>query len=127
VSELRASATADGYNPLDTMVPQVAMKRSEIARLCDHLPVLSLDVFGSANSDRFDEAHSDVDFVARFSERAAGEYLSSFLALAHGLERILGRPVDLLTEESIRNRHFKASVEISRERIYERSRADAAG
>ena len=108
------------------MVPQVAMKRSEIIRLCERLPVLSLDVFGSATSDHFDEASSDVDFVARFAQRAAGQYLSSYLDLAHGLEQILGRSVDVLTEESIRNEHFKAAVDTSRERIYERAGADQA-
>jgi uncharacterized protein len=49
----------------------IADHREDIARLCERFRVRRLDVFGSATTDQFDPATSDVDFVVEFVDPSA--------------------------------------------------------
>jgi predicted nucleotidyltransferase len=42
-------------------------KKNEIAALCQHFAVRRLRVFGSALTDRWDEAKSDFDFFVEYA------------------------------------------------------------
>lgn len=96
----------------------IADHREEIAELCRQLGVRHLDVFGSATTSAFDEAESDVDFLVELDDPVSPSYFDAYFALKEGLERILGRPVDLVTRLSIQNPHFLRRVEATRERLY---------
>lgn len=98
----------------------------EIVDLCRRYGVARLDVFGSAATDAFDPATSDFDFVVSFADETFGTLADRYLDLAEGLESLLGRPVDLITERSIRNPIFRQAVERTRQRVYDRASAEAA-
>ena len=103
------------------MTNLVEEKLSEIAELCRRFGVLRLAVFGSASGDSFDPERSDIDFVVSLANREpTSMYADRYLGLADALEQLFRRPVDLVTEESIRNPYFRREVEASRRSLYER-------
>ncbi|MCX8092044.1 MAG: nucleotidyltransferase domain-containing protein [Verrucomicrobiae bacterium] len=105
----------------------VAAKRRELVELCRRFGVERLDLFGSAARGDFRSASSDLDFLVRFIDPApTGEYAERYLALAEAMERLLGRPVDLITEQSVRNPYFARAVEASRQPVYERQDPEAS-
>ncbi len=102
------------------MVAIIEQRKTALAELCRRYGVERLFVFGSAVLGRFDPQHSDLDFLVRFSDRApTGEYADRYLGFADALEDLFGRPVDLVTEESIRNPFFRREVEATRQLLYE--------
>lgn len=94
-------------------------RRTRIAELCRAYRVERLDLFGSAAQSTFDNQHSDFDFIVRFADPDKPGVARRYFELAAELERVLGRPVDLLTDRPIRNPFFAQSVDESRETIYE--------
>jgi predicted nucleotidyltransferase len=115
----RHSATCASETGTESAVlPLIAEHRSEIAALCRRFGVRRLEVFGSAgrNGD-FDPQRSDVDFVVAF-ERDDGASLAEFFALRNALSAALGRPVDLIAEESVRNPFIRAGIQRSAETVY---------
>jgi hypothetical protein len=85
--------------------------REDIARLCQRFRVRRLDVFGSATTDRFEPARSDVDFVVEFVDPAAPTYADDYFGLKEALEGLLDRPVDLITRVSIRNPFLRRRID----------------
>ena len=96
----------------------VEAKRPEIEALCRRFGVRRLDVFGSALGDTFDPTSSDVDVLVDFDVRAGFDYVGSYFGLKEGLERLLGRPVDVVSATSIRNPYFRDQVMRTREPLY---------
>ncbi len=90
--------------------------RNEIETLCRGLGVTRLDLFGStATGGRTPE--SDIDLLVQF-DRSRGDLFARYFDLKEALERIFGRPVDLVVEEAIRNPYFKQAVERSRRNVF---------
>lgn len=101
------------------MIDLLDKHNREIIKLCKQYNVRRLDVFGSATTAEFDPDRSDLDFIVEFENPDAPPgLLSRYLALAEELEHLLGRPVDLITPQSIRNPYFRETVENSREVLY---------
>jgi predicted nucleotidyltransferase len=100
--------------------------RDEIARLCRSHGVERLEVFGSAADGRFDPARSDFDFIVTFTADAQEGIGSHYFDLADALERLLGRRVDLLTNEPIRNPYLRKAVDATRRDLYVRAPAEAS-
>ena len=103
---------------------QLEVRASEIEKLSDACCVLRLEIFGSAITGRFDPVNSDFDFLVTF--RPGSTSLDNYLRLAEGLEALLGRPVDLVIERSIRNPYFRKSVDATRTLIYAGGEQEAA-
>lgn len=83
------------------MLPEIIEKRDAIATICRRYGVARLEVFGSAAQGvGFDPTRSDADFLVTF-EPAYRNDLSVLLDLQDALERLLGRPVDLLEREAV--------------------------
>jgi predicted nucleotidyltransferase len=102
------------------MVAFTEQDRVVLAQLCQRYRVERLYVFGSAASDHFDTTHSDLDFLVCFADRQpTGEYANRYLGFAEALEQLFDRPVDLLTEQSIRNPYLKSEIESTRQLVYE--------
>jgi len=93
----------------------VESKRHQIQALCRELSVRRLDVFGSAVSDSFDVARSDVDVLVEFD---TGPDFDRYFTLKEGLEQIIGRPVDVVTPSGLANPYFRQRVMQTRELIY---------
>lgn len=101
-------------------------KQSELDELCRKFGVERLYLFGSAASGRFNPRTSDMDFLVRMADRQpTGAYADRYLSLAENLERLFDHRVDLVTEESIRNPHFRREVEATRQLVYEQPLAQA--
>ena len=88
----------------------------EVAELCRRVKVSRLDVFGSATDESFG-SQSDIDVLVQF-QRDGGGLFNRYFDLKEGLERIFGRPVDVVVEGSVRNQYFQASIERSRKNVY---------
>lgn len=101
------------------MVPLIAQQKQALVELCRKFKVLRLDLFGSAATDTFDSKSSDLDFVVTFSETQPGTYADRYLGFAEALEQLFQRKVDVLTERSIRNPHFRHAVEATLQPIYD--------
>jgi len=100
------------------MIPAIANHGPELFELCRAHHVERLEVFGSALGPDFDPYRSDFDFLVKFEELAPGSYATNFFALKEALERLLGRPVDLVVESSIRNPWFRKGIEQSKALLY---------
>lgn len=75
-------------------------KREDILRLCATHGARNMRVFGSiARGDA--DARSDIDFLV---EMEPGRSLFDLGGLQYDLERLLGRPVDVVTERGLKTR-----------------------
>ena len=101
------------------MIALVEQKKQGIADLCRRHEVRRLDLFGSAARGDFQPERSDLDFVVQFARTGYAGYADTFLNFADALEKLLGRKVDLLTERMIRNPYFRATVDATRQTVYE--------
>ncbi len=90
----------------------------KIIALCKKYKVKTLYVFGSILTPRFNE-NSDVDFSATFhledDPLVAGENRIQFYI---GLQELLGRKIDLVDEDSIRNPYFIEELNETKQLIY---------
>ena len=100
------------------MEPSITQCSDEITALCRRHRVRRLEVFGSALDDRFDPQHSDVDFLVEFEPLAEGQYADAYFGLKEALELLLGRPVDLVMTQAIRNPYFLEAIEPTRTLLY---------
>jgi uncharacterized protein len=83
------------------MLAEIDEKREALSALCRRYGVARLEVFGSAARDTgFDPSRSDADFLVTFTPATRND-LSAFADLKENLERLLGRPVDLVEREVI--------------------------
>ncbi len=53
------------------MIAEISSHREELEEVCRRFHVRRLDLFGSAASDDFDPAGSDLDFLVEFDPEAA--------------------------------------------------------
>jgi len=80
--------------------------------------VRRLEVVGSAAREvDFDPARSDVDLLVEFAPGRLPR-LSAFFTLREALAHAIGRPVDLLMLEAVRNPYLKANLETNRRVLY---------
>lgn len=107
------------------MIALIEEHRAEIAELCREFGVRRLEVFGSAATGAFDPATSDIDFLVDFEDRSPG-YARRWLALECELSSLLGMPVDLLIEDSVRNPYLKRAINRQRTGIHERANRQTA-
>jgi predicted nucleotidyltransferase len=98
--------------------PSIEEHRPELAQLCRRYRVLSLSLFGSAARDDFDLERSDYDFLVDFEALPTGQYADAYFGLLESLERLMGRPVDLVVASAIKNPCFRQSVEQTKALLY---------
>jgi|ERR1700758_465242 uncharacterized protein len=96
----------------------IAAHKPEIMKLCRDFHVRRLEIFGSALKAGFSPEQSDYDFLVEFAPLASGAYATAFFGFKAELERVLGRPVDLVVASAIRNPYFRQSVEQSKALLY---------
>ena len=89
----------------------------KIVALCKKYKVNKLFVFGSILTDRFNE-DSDVDLVVSFNKAEVNDYFDNYFDFKYSLEELLGRDVDLLEEQTIKNPYLKKSVDATKALIY---------
>jgi predicted nucleotidyltransferase len=87
------------------MIDLLKQHRDQIADLCRRYGVRKLELFGSAASDAFDADSSDIDFFFEFDDNPTN-LANRFFGLAENLEKLLGRKVDLVSSQDVRNPYF---------------------
>lgn len=92
-------------------------KRTELLDLCLKHQIEKLYVFGSALGNTFSK-NSDFDFLIRFKNIPFDQYTDHYFELHEDLERLLGRKIDLLTENSLRNKFLREKILSSRLLLY---------
>lgn len=102
------------------MTNVIEQHREEVAALCRRAGARRLDVFGSAVREDFDPATSDLDFIVEFDELPPRAYADAYFTLKESLERLFGRPVDLVTEGSVENPYFRERIDAERRPVYAR-------
>ena len=100
------------------MHPVVRAKLPELAKLCERYHVRQLELFGSAATDRFDPATSDVDFLVVFDEPPDGGAGRQYLEFLMGLEKLFERDVDLVELSAVKNPYFLEVAAKTRQTIY---------
>ena len=88
-----------------------------IKHLCQQHRVRRLLVFGSVLTPAFGP-DSDVDLVAEFKLMPLEDYADNYLALKSALEALLGRPIDLLEAQAIRNPYFRQQLAATQQLLY---------
>lgn len=107
------------------MISLITDNQAAIIALCRQYGIRKLEVFGSATTDRFDAASSDVDFIVDLGGYERG-VAKRFMRFARVLESLLGRRVDVITEVQIRNPYFRKAVNEQRVTIHEAGDGQAA-
>ena len=97
--------------------------QQEIETLCHRFNVKSLELFGSVLTPRFDLSKSDLDFIVVFADESFGTLADRYLNFAEALEQLFQRPIDLLTERSLRNPYFIQEINRTRQKVYEQTSA----
>ncbi|MGO1543155.1 MAG: nucleotidyltransferase family protein [Gulosibacter sp.] len=99
------------------MVDPALFDTDAIARVSNRYGVRRLRVFGSVLTDRFDPNHSDVDFLVDFSPNRE-DRLDDYLGLKEALAEIVGRNVDLVVADAVRNPYFKKAAFGNAKEVY---------
>jgi predicted nucleotidyltransferase len=104
------------YTDQSGLVPGI--DATELARVCRAYHVRRLDLFGSALTDRFEAARSDLDFVVAFEDVPLRAFSRIWFGFQEALEGLAGRKVDLVDERAIRNPYFRREVEATRCQVF---------
>jgi predicted nucleotidyltransferase len=98
------------------MNANVQLDRDALAAFCRRWGIRELSVFGSALREDFG-ADSDLDFLVSFRQGACWD-LWELVAMRDDLMSIVGREVDIVVREALRNPYRRKSILRNREPIY---------
>lgn len=90
---------------------------SQIVALCRKHKVSKLFAFGSILTNRFND-ESDVDLLVSFNKSEVTDYFDNYFDFKYSLEDLLGRTVDLLEEQTVKNPYLKRNVDATKALIY---------
>lgn len=109
------------------MIPLLTEHQSALESLCRQYGVQRLEVFGSAAEADMDSAVNDVDFLVEFApEQDLGPWMRHYFAFRSELQALLGRSVDLVFPQAMRNPYFIRDVNRTRRLIYAAEDAQTA-
>ncbi|MBK8807570.1 MAG: nucleotidyltransferase domain-containing protein [Bacteroidales bacterium] len=90
---------------------------NNLIKLCQQNSVMSLYVFGSVLTDRFNE-QSDIDLIVDIDSSDPLEYADNYFNLKFALQDLLKRPIDLLENKAIKNPFIRSNIDSSKYLIY---------
>jgi len=91
------------------MAGPLVIDRDAIEAPCRTYAVRRLLLFGSAGTDYFDQATSDIDFFVEF-EDAPGSRFDAYFGLKEDHETLFSHPVDLVSTAALENPYFAKSI-----------------
>jgi predicted nucleotidyltransferase len=95
----------------------------KIRQACLEHNIEQLFFFGSVNTDKFNE-QSDIDILVQFNDLIEPpEYFNNYMDFKEKLESILGREVDIVENQAVRNPIFRRILDRDKQLIYERKSA----
>ncbi|MDE6265060.1 MAG: nucleotidyltransferase domain-containing protein [Paramuribaculum sp.] len=97
----------------------IEMNIEQIKALCKKYKVSKLWVFGSILTPRFNE-HSDVDFSVSFDKSKIDllDYADNYFDFADALKALFCREIDLVCDDSVKNRFFRKELDATKILIY---------
>jgi hypothetical protein len=98
------------------MPSKIKLYEDKIADFCRRWKIREMSLFGSVLRDEFDLG-SDVDILVSFSEDARWS-LFDWVDMIEELKGIMGREVDLVERESLRNPFRRRAILANKEVIY---------
>jgi predicted nucleotidyltransferase len=88
-----------------------------VKKLCTLYNVETMYLFGSALNSNFN-SNSDIDLLVKFKPIELAYYFDNYINFKENLKIVLGRNIDLVEEQSLRNPILIESIEKSKELIY---------
>ena len=90
--------------------------------LCKQHKVKELYLFGSVLTSEFNK-DSDIDMLVQFDNIDILEYADNYFDFKENLQKLLGREIDLLENQAIRNPIFRKILDRDKEIVYDRETA----
>mgnify|MGYP001370461958 FL=1 len=87
--------------------------------LCKQHKVKELYIFGSILTSEFNK-DSDIDMLVQFDNVDILEYADNYFDFKEKLEKLLGREIDLLENQAIRNPIFRKILDRDKKIVYDR-------
>jgi uncharacterized protein len=101
------------------MNPVARLDRTALHAVCRRYDVERLDVFGSATRPDFDARQREVDLIVRFRAPESPGTAERYYGLADDLEALLGAPIGLVSEQSLRNPQLLLRIASERLTLFE--------
>ncbi len=90
---------------------------TDLKKLCVAHNVETMYMFGSALNPKFNN-NSDIDLLVKFKTIELANYFDNYMDLKVNLEKLLGRKIDLLEEQTLKNPILIHSINKSKALIY---------
>lgn len=98
---------------------------NKIQDICKKHRVSSMYLFGSATGHLFTQ-NSDIDLLVSFELFDLSEYFTNYISLKSALEKLIGRKVDLVEQQTLKNPILIRSINKNKELIYGRESLEIA-
>lgn len=95
----------------------IEINSDHLKKLCDDYHVDKMYLFGSALNSNFNKK-SDIDFLVRFKPIDLSGYFDNYIGFKTSLEKLFGRDVDLLEEQTLKNPILIQSIDRNKKLIY---------
>ena len=95
----------------------VERNMEDLKKLCAMHNVEKMYLFGSALNSNFNKK-SDIDLLVKFKSIELSRYFDNYMDFKNNLEKLFGRKVDLVEEQTLRNPILINSINKSKELIY---------
>jgi len=89
----------------------------DLKKLCTMYNVEKMYVFGSVLNSNFNK-ESDIDLLVKFKSIELSKYFDNYMDFKENLEKLFGREVDLVEEQTLKNPILINSINKSKELIY---------
>ena len=89
----------------------------DVKKLCEIYNVEKMYLFGSALNGNFNKK-SDIDFLVKFKSMELSKYFDNYMDFKENLEKLFGREVDIVEEQTLRNPILIKSINKSKELVY---------
>jgi len=95
----------------------------EISRICKQHQVEQLFIFGSVKTEKFNDK-SDIDILIQFNRMVdPALYFENYMDFKEKMETILGREIDIVENQAVRNPVFRKILDREKILVYERKSA----
>jgi len=88
-----------------------------LQKLCNQHHVDTMYLFGSAVKDSLG-AESDIDFLVKFKPIDLVGYFDNYINFKQSLKKLLGREIDLVEEQTLKNPILINSINKNKELVY---------
>lgn len=89
----------------------------DLKKLCTIYNVEKMYLFGSVLNSNFNK-ESDIDLLVKFKSIELSKYFDNYMDFKENLEKLFGREVDLVEEQTLKNPILINSINKSKELIY---------